>query len=151
MRIKRVWDKTISLNELILNAHPENKTKVDMLLTKLEQKKHIALINPTNNRTVKVDIDSILTIESYTQLSIVKLSNDKQEYYIQKRLKDLDQLNQYGLFRINNSMMINISKIKSFQAVENARLEMITQDNQIYTVSRYYAKKIKEELSCSNI
>lgn len=150
MLIKIIWKKDCSLDEMHINANPKNKKTVESILHKLVKNKHLNLIHPVNNRSLKVDVQTIESIESYSSSSIVKLSNDKQEYIIQKRLKELEHLNQYGLFRVNNSVMVNISKIESFQVIGNARLEVITNDNQKYIVSRHYAKKIKEELLCSN-
>ncbi|MGX6978021.1 LytTR family DNA-binding domain-containing protein [Vagococcus elongatus] len=151
MIIKTSWENDMPLNELHIHANLKNKKEVESILLKIEKSQVLPLINPLNNRIVKVEINRISSIESYTQSSIVRVSNEKQEYFIQKRLKELDYLNQYGLFRVNNSVMVNLADVQSFQVIENARLEVSTVDNRSYIVSRHYAKKIKEELSCSNI
>ena len=151
MIIKTIWKKFLPLDELHICANPENKKEVKKIISIMKKREVITLINPTNSRNVIVEYSEILSIESYTQTSIVKVIGEKQEYFINKRLKELDFLNQYGLFRVSNSIMLNIKSIQSFQVVKNARLNVITKDNHSYTVSRHYAKQIKEKLTCSNI
>lgn len=151
MIIKTKWVDVLPLNELHLSANPENRNEVEKIISGLVTKEVLQLINPVNNRNVKVEFSKIISIESYTQMSIVRVFEERQEYYINKRLKELDFLNRFGLFRVNNSVMINIKNVQSFQVIENARMDVVMKDNSSYVVSRHYAKKIKEELTCSSI
>lgn len=75
---------------------------------------------------------------------------NQQEYILQKRLKDLTDLENLNFYRINNSQILNLNAVHSFQLGEHARLEVHTKTGSTYVVSRHYAKKIKEKLSCSN-
>ncbi|WP_180946936.1 LytTR family DNA-binding domain-containing protein [Peptostreptococcus faecalis] len=151
MNIKTFWKKEIHINELHISANPENKKEVEGLLKQFEDKNIITLINPINDMKVKVEINQIESIETFSNYSIVVLYNEKNHYMIQKRLKDLEYLNKFGIVRISNSVMVNINRIKQFKSSENARLEVETKTNKKYVVSRHYAKKIKEEILCLDI
>lgn len=73
---------------------------------------------------------------------------DGKVFYVKGRLKDLEILSISGIVRINNSVLLNLTEIVSFSNGQYARLEVHTNNGQKHTVSRHYAKKIKEELQC---
>ncbi|WP_420167129.1 LytTR family DNA-binding domain-containing protein [Bacillus coahuilensis] len=91
-------------------------------------------------------MQQIEVITSLGHLSKVILSN-QEEYLLDMRLKELKQFEANGLFRINNSTILNLSQISSFRSGDYARLEVYTKNDKKYLVSRHYAKLIKERLS----
>lgn len=149
MNINFTWVKEKALNEIDIFANPKHKTKLERLEIQLQQEQEIVAIDPKNNRSIKLPLDQIVSFETMGHLVKVSLIN-QQDYLIQKRLKELSFLESQNFYRINNSQILNLNCVQSFQLGEHARLEVHTKTNSTYVVSRHYAKKIKEELSCSN-
>ena len=140
MNINFTWVKEKALNEIDIFANPENRAKLERLEKQLQQEQEIVAIDPKNNRSIKLPLDQIVSFETMGQ----------QNYLMQKRLKELVTLESQNFYRINNSQILNLNCVQSFQLGEHARLEVHTKTDSTYIVSRHYAKKIKEELSCSN-
>mgnify|MGYP000602593651 CR=1 FL=1 len=149
MNINFTWVKEKALNEIDIFANPENRIVLERLEQQLQQEREILAIDPKNNRSVKIQLDQILSFETMGHLVKIYLLN-QQEYILQKRLKDLTDLENLNFYRINNSQILNLNAVHSFQLGEHARLEVHTKTGSTYVVSRHYAKKIKEKLSCSN-
>lgn len=149
MNINFTWVKEKALNEIDIFANPENKTTLKRLEKQLQQEQELLAIDPKNNRSIKIQLDQILPFETMGHLVKVYLLN-QQEYILQKRLKDLMGLENLNFYRINNSQILNLNAVHSFQLGEHARLEIHTKTGSTYVVSRHYAKKIKEKLLCSN-
>ncbi|MDT2436585.1 LytTR family DNA-binding domain-containing protein [Enterococcus avium] len=149
MNINFTWVKEKALNEIDIFANPENRAKLERLEKLLQQEQEIVAIDPKNNRSIKLPLDQIVSFETMGHLVNVHLIN-QQNYLMQKRLKELVTLESQNFYRINNSQILNLSCVQSFQLGEHARLEVHTKTDSTYIVSRHYAKKIKEELSCSN-
>lgn len=149
MNINFTWVKEKALNEIDIFANPENRIVLERLEQQLQQEREILAIDPKNNRSVKIQLDQILSFETMGHLVKIYLLN-QQEYILQKRLKDLTDLENLNFYRINNSQILNLNAVQSFQLGEHARLEVHTRTGSTYVVSRHYAKKIKEKLSCSN-
>jgi|GEM_PF-636362 len=148
MFAKMHWKKEIPRNEMHIHANPDDKETVQSVLDRMEKGEKITLVNPVNNRSIVMDIRRIESIETYDGSSIVKVAGEAREYMIPKRLKELEHLGRLGLLRVSNSVMLNVSHIQSFEVIGNARLEVETKGKQKYIVSRHYASRIKEELSC---
>lgn len=149
MNINFTWVKEKALNEIDIFANPENRIVLERLEQQLQQEREILAIDPKNNRSVKIQLDQILSFETMGHLVKIYLLN-QQEYILQKRLKNLTDLENLNFYRINNSQILNLNAVQSFQLGEHARLEVHTRTGSTYVVSRHYAKKIKEKLSCSN-
>ena len=150
MNINFTWVKEKALNEIDIFANPKHKTKLERLEIQLKQEQEIVAIDPKNNRSIKLPLDQIVSFETMGHLVKVSLIN-QQDYLIQKRLKELSFLESQNFYRINNSQILNLNCVQSFQLGEHARLEVHTKTGVTYVVSRHYAKKIKERLSCSTI
>ncbi|MBO0452899.1 LytTR family DNA-binding domain-containing protein [Candidatus Enterococcus murrayae] len=149
MNINFTWVKEKALNEIDIFANPENKTKLQQLEKHLNQAHEIVAVDPKNNRSIKIPLHQIESFETMGHLVRVNLPN-QQTYILQKRLKELSYLESQNFYRINNSQMLNLKAVQSFQLGEHARLEVHTKTSTAYVVSRHYAKNIKERLSCSN-
>lgn len=149
MNINFTWVKEKALNEIDIFANPENRIVLESLEHQLQQEREILAIDPKNNRSVKIQLDQVISFETMGHLVKIYLLN-QQEYILQKRLKDLMDLENLNFYRINNSQILNLNAVQSFQLGEHARLEVHTRTGSTYVVSRHYAKKIKEKLSCSN-
>lgn len=145
MKVNYLWSKGYSINEISIHLHPDNK----LLATKIESivclENRIEVINPRNKRLTKLNVDRIFIIEAMDNLSKV-YTVDNEIFFVKGRLKDLEKLQLTGMFRINNSVILNIEQIESFQNGKYARLEVYTRSGQSFIVSRHYAKKIREEL-----
>lgn len=149
MNINFTWVKEKALNEIDIFANPENRIVLESLEHQLQQEREILAIDPKNNRSIKIQLNQVISFETMGHLVKIYLLN-QQEYILQKRLKDLMDLENLNFYRINNSQILNLNAVQSFQLGEHARLEVHTRTGSTYVVSRHYAKKIKEKLSCSN-
>lgn len=148
MFIKLVWKKEVPETEMQVLANPEKKEAVENILRNIREEKMFTVIEERSNRSIKVRVSEIEMILSDGSRSMVVMPIIKGDYYLQKRIKELGDLSKYGIIRINQSMLLNIKQIKSFSVIDNARLEVETVAKNRYIVSRSYAKKIKEDLSC---
>lgn len=148
MFIKLVWKKEVPETEMQVLANPEKKVAVENILRNIREEKMFTVIEERSNRSIKVRVSEIEMILSDGSRSMVVMPTIKGDYYLQKRIKELGDLSKYGIIRINQSMLLNIKQIKSFSVIDNARLEVETVAKNRYIVSRSYAKKIKEDLSC---
>lgn len=150
MNINFTWVKEKAMNEIDIFANPKHKTKLERLEIQLQQEQQILVIDPKTNRSIKLPLNQIVAFETMGHLVNVHLLN-QQTYLMQKRLKDLIPLENQNFYRINNSQILNLNCVQAFQLGEHARLEVHTKTGVTYVVSRHYAKKIKERLSCSTI
>jgi DNA-binding LytR/AlgR family response regulator len=146
MKINFIWDKERAIDEIEIIANPFNKEKLVTLRDGLSSNTTLNVQNPKNNRKLTIDIQQIEVIQSLGHLSKLVLVNN-EEYLLQKRLKELQALEANGLYRINNSTILNLSQVTSFRSGDYARLEVFTKSNNNYLVSRHYAKLIKERLA----
>lgn len=145
MKLNFIWDKKQEMDQVDIKAHPVNKEKLESLKQGLYSSMTLSVQNPKNNRKLRIDIQQVEVIVSLGHLSKTILVS-KEEYILQKRLKELQTLEENGFFRINNSTILNLSQVDSFSSSEYARLEVFTKNNNRYLVSRHYAKLIKERL-----
>lgn len=146
MKLNFIWDKKQEINKVDIKAHPVNKDKLETLKQGICTDVTLNVQNLKNNRKLRIDIHQIEVIVSLGHLSKILLAS-KEEYLLQKRLKELQTLEANGFFRINNSTILNLSQVASFRSSEYARLEVFTKNDNKYLVSRHYAKLIKEKLS----
>ncbi|UBH11168.1 LytTR family transcriptional regulator DNA-binding domain-containing protein [Macrococcus armenti] len=128
-------------------THPNNEKEIRKLLG---DEKYIQLIDYRTNSYVNTSVREIECITSFTHVSKVKLIDNK-EYLIKGRLKELEYLKSYKMFRINNQQIININKINNYSIDKGSRIVIGCVSGSEYRVSRHYAKAIKEELTCGII
>jgi len=146
MKLNFIWDKERAIDEVEIIANPVNKEKLFSLKDGLSSNTTLHVQNPKNHRKLTIDIQQVEVIHSLGHLSKLALVNN-EEYLLQKRLKELQALEANGLYRINNSTILNLSQVTSFRSGDFARLEVFTKSNKKYLVSRHYAKLIKERLA----
>lgn len=146
MKIQSIWKDNFPKDMIEIRSHPDNKVIVHQLKSRMEQVKTLMVLDEAKNIKVKMNIDNIECIETYAHVSRVYVGNEGRSYVLQRRLKELDYLSKDGMQRINNSTILNLKAIKSFEAISNARLAVTTINNKKYIVSRYYAKEMKEQL-----
>lgn len=145
MKINYVWDTEYALDKIGVQLHPKNETIAAKITKLFTQENKLAVIDPINERKSKIDFSAIYMIESMDHLSKV-YTTDGNVCYTKGRLKEFEYLRTAGIVRINNSVLLNLSEVVSFQNGQYARLEVHTKNGQTLTVSRHYAKQIKEEL-----
>ncbi|RAI82468.1 LytTR family transcriptional regulator [Macrococcoides goetzii] len=126
-----------------LESHEINKEFVHDLINFFETK--ITLIDIKSNKSIKVSVNHIESIESFTHLSKVILV-DNSLFYIKGRIKELKYLTKYKIVKINNTQMFNLRHINQFSSDKSSRLLIQSNSNKKYIVSRYYSKEIKEML-----
>lgn len=146
MKLNFIWDKERAIDEVEIIANPVNIEKLAFINEGLSSNTTLNVQNPKNNRRLRIEIQQIISIEAIGHLTKVILINN-EEYLLQKRLKELQVLEAKGLYRINNSTILNLAHVQSFASGEYARLEVFTTNNNKYIASRHYAKRIKEKLS----
>ena len=92
-----------------------NSSKIEEVLINFNEKldKKKIVIN-TDGKLIFLNIDDILFVESDGNYSTIMLK-DAQKIVITKKLKEVDSiLPQLHFFRIHNSYIINLNKIKEF-------------------------------------
>lgn len=145
MKLNFYWEEKQATNRVDIFSHPINQKQVSKIKELFNQT--LLLTEPSNNRKKVIPIDEIESIISLGHLSKVTLIN-QENYFYDKRLKELHYLEELHFNQINQSTIINLNQISSFQAEKHARLELITKSNQHYIVSRHYTKQLKERLLC---
>ena len=97
------------------NYRALNVSKIEEVLTNFNGKfdtKRITI--NADGKLIFLDIDSILYVESDGNYSTIHLE-DRQNIVITKKLKEVDAiLPEHYFFRIHNSYIINLTKIKEF-------------------------------------
>lgn len=146
MKINILLDKFMTKEELTIQVNPTNNDLAQNLKEHLDKSGKLTVINAKNDRKLQVDIHSILAFQSEGYMCSVKMKSGEL-YLINKRLKELEKLNEKYLVKINNQTIINLDEIKEFYSAPNARLEVLLSDQSLYFVNRNYVKIIKERLS----
>lgn len=147
MKINILLDKLINKEDLIIQTNPINSEVAESLKKHLENGLKITVINATNDRKIQVNINSILAFQSEGHMCCVRMKSGEL-YLINKRLKELENLDEKYFVKINNTTIVNINEIKEFSSASNARLEVFLSDKSSYFVNRHYVKIIKERLAC---
>lgn len=146
MKITYQWEVEQSEKEVRVISHPVNQQVVQQFERIIQAESVLTVIDPRNNRKYSVRLVEINYIETFAHLSKVYLI-DGREYLLQKKLKELKELEIFHFYRINQSRIINMEQVASFTVGSQARLELFTKNGQQLTVSRHYAKQIRERLS----
>lgn len=145
MKITYLWDMKQSLNEMTILANPDNQSTVEGLINPLKQEETLSVLHPSNDRKHLLKLTEVESFESFGHLCKV-FTKEQEVYFIQKRLKEISKMPFSQFQQINNTTILNMTIIQSFNAGEHARLEIHTVSKQTYIVSRHYAKQIKEKL-----
>lgn len=143
MKFNVRFNNNVNKDVINLESHEINKELVNDLINIFETK--ITLIDIKTNKFIKVSVNQIESIESFTHLSKVNLVDDSL-FYIKGRIKEFSNFTQYKIVKINNSQLFNLSHINQFSSDKASRLLVISKSNKEYIVSRYYAREIKEML-----
>ncbi|MGK0430201.1 MAG: two-component system LytT family response regulator [Psychroserpens sp.] len=97
------------------NTRFNNSSKIEEVLVSFNEKfdKKKITIN-TDGKLIFLDIDDILFVESDGNYSTI-VTNNQQKIVITKKLKEVDAiLPDHYFFRIHNSFIVNLKKIKEF-------------------------------------
>lgn len=146
MKLKWFWNESYATDEVGVELHPSNKHLAANIQSAIIQERQLEVIDPKNERKSTINAKEILLIEAMDHLSKVYTTDDRV-FYAKGRLKDFEHLQSAGIYRINNSVILNLAQLDSFKSGQYARLEVYTKDGQTFTVSRHYAKQIKTALS----
>ncbi|QNR08060.1 LytTR family transcriptional regulator DNA-binding domain-containing protein [Macrococcoides canis] len=143
MKFNVNFNNHLNKDVIHLESHEINKEFVHDLINFFETK--ITLIDIKSNKSIKVSVNHIESIESFTHLSKVILV-DNSLFYIKGRIKELKYLTKYKIVKINNTQMFNLRHLNQFSSDKSSRLLIQSNSNNEYIVSRYYSKEIKEML-----
>jgi len=126
------------------NSRLINSSKIEEALfnfnSKFDKKK---IIFNTDGKLVFVDIDDIIYVESDGNYSTIIL-NDGQKLVLTKKLKEINSLlPDHCFFRIHNSYIINLNKIKEFIKNEGY---VVMNTNQKIPVARQRKSDFLEKL-----
>lgn len=126
------------------NSRLINSSKMEEVLVGFNEKydKKKITIN-TDGKLIFLDIDDILFVESDGNYSTIVTTN-KQNIVITKKLKEVDAiLPEHYFFRIHNSFIINLNKIKEFIKSEGY---VIMESNHKIPVARQRKSDFLEKL-----
>ena len=105
--------KIIKFNSRILNSN-----KLEKFLIDINQKQNKKITINTDGKLVFLNIEDIVFIESDGNYSTFNLKNN-QKLVVTKKLKDVNSLLPENVFfRIHNSYIVNLNKIKEFLKTE---------------------------------
>ncbi|HCM89379.1 MULTISPECIES: LytTR family DNA-binding domain-containing protein [Vagococcus] len=149
MKINVKYLEEKNKDELDIISHPSNQLLLDKLTKTIQIPQTLIVTQPNNNRQKIITISDIEAITTLGHVSKIILTN-QESYFYPKRIKELTFLTQNNLYQINQSTIINLNHVYTFQVEKHARLEIITKSQQHYIVSRHYVKQIKERLLCFN-
>lgn len=126
------------------NSRLVNSSKIEDVLTSFNERfdKKKITIN-TDGKLIFLDIDHILFVESDGNYSTIVTSN-QQNIVITKKLKEVDAiLPEHHFFRIHNSFIVNLNKIKEFIKSEGY---VIMESNHKIPVARQRKSDFLEKL-----
>lgn len=136
MKFNVNFNNHLNKDVIHLESHESNKNLVNNLINFFEAK--ITLIDIKTNKSIKVSVNQIESIESFTHLSKVNLVDDSL-FYIKGRIKEFSDFTQYKIVKINNSQLFNLRHINQFSSDKASRLLIISNSNKEYIVRRYYS------------
>lgn len=146
MKITYQWEVEQPEKEVRVISHPINQQMVQQFERIIQAERNLTVVDSRNNRKYVIKLTEINYIEAFAHLSKVYLI-DGREYLLQKKLKELNELEIFHFYRINHSTIVNMEQVASFAVGTQARLELFTKNRQKLMVSRHYAKQIRERLS----
>ena len=112
--LKETIDKIEKFNSRVLNSNRLEKILLDFNKTQLNKKVTLK----ADGKLIFLNIDDILFVESDGNYSTIFLSNN-QKKVVTKKLKEIDNiLPEHTFFRIHNSFVINLNRIKEFIKTE---------------------------------
>jgi len=126
------------------NSRLANSNKLEEVLISFNERfdKKKITIN-TDGKLIFLDVDDILFVESDGNYSTI-VTNKQQNIVITKKLKEVDAiLPEHYFFRIHNSFIVNLNKIKEFIKSEGY---VIMQSNHKIPVARQRKSDFLEKL-----
>ncbi|WHF27622.1 LytTR family DNA-binding domain-containing protein [Bacillus altitudinis] len=143
MKFRFFWNQEKDVTEVDVISHPHNQERLQKMTSMLETSTSLTVKDPKNDRQSLLPLEQIEAISALGHMSKV-ITTQGKTYFLSKRLKDLKSLEREHFYRINNAVILNLAQVDSFVAGTYARLEVETISKNSYTVSRHYAKYIKE-------
>lgn len=145
MRINYTWDSTYTKDQVGIRLNPDNQELIPGLEQWAAQTVTLAVTDSLTSRHSQLPYHDVVCIRALDQMSRV-FAVDGRTYDTVGRLKALNHLRAYGLWRINNTTILNCRLITSFGTEKYARLTVTTTTGATFMVSRHYAKQILEVL-----
>ena len=125
MKITYFWDQEYATDEIGVQLNPENRHLVAKIEAGLNQERGLEVIDPMNQRKSMLRHSQVQLIEAMDHLSKIYTVDDRI-FYAKGRLKEFSDLSSSGIVRINNSLMLNMKQVVSFNCGQHARLEVHT-------------------------
>jgi len=145
LKIRIEEDPLLEELEITIRCKQTNDQVIRMLeMLRVTDKK---LTGHKGNQTYLLDVDSILYIDTVEKRTFLYTKQDVYEtslklYELEERLESSD------FFRASKSSIINFNQIQSLKSEFGGTMLVTMSNGERLSVSRQYAKKIKEKLGC---
>lgn len=141
MKYKIVLNKDQE-DDFLIFAREESKTldKIREILSEEQQE----LLGFDNERIEKLDISDVFCF--YVEEGKVYAMTEKRKYCLKQRLYQLEGLYSDDFIKINQSCLVNKTKIKGFEASIGGALTVILKNGYRDYISRRQLKTVKERM-----
>lgn len=133
-------DENIQENELIINAseYDEQIRNIENFISNLDNE----IYGYKDKYTIKLCLNDIFcfTIEDNHVVAIL----EKEKYFVKKRIYTIEENLNESFLKINQSTIVNIKRIKRFNASFSGTLMVELENGYKDFVSRRQLKKVKE-------
>ena len=133
------------LEEDYVEIHVREKTKeINQLLEFIRGKEQVITGMDDQERIVVIDEADIVSLHSDNKWC--RIYTDTENYRCRKRLYEIENMLGRDYMRISKSIIVNLRKIESVEAVFNGMLLLRMKNGSKEYVSRTYLSKMKDYL-----
>lgn len=144
MKLNWFFEPNRDPTQVDIHLHLTKRTLVERIERAIQPEVVLEVSEITTGRKRQLAMDTVVFIEAMDHVSKL-YTIDQQVFYLKGRLKEFDYLTTNGMVRINNTTILNLAKVSSFQTERNACLRVYTK-NESFRVSRHYTKAIRQYL-----
>ncbi|WP_297079095.1 LytTR family DNA-binding domain-containing protein [uncultured Enterococcus sp.] len=145
MKLNWFFEPNRDSEKIDIHLHPTNKNVASQITSLLQPERKLEVSDPITQRKSYVTCRDVFWIESMDHVSKL-YTLDQQVFYLKGRLKEFNNLVEWGLIRINNTTILNLNQVISFQTDRNACLTVYTKNEHYFRISRHYTKAIRQQL-----
>lgn len=134
-----------ALKEDFVEIHVREISNEITQLGEFFKKKSPVITGIDNYEQIKI-IDETDIVSIHAEKKWCRIYTDMENYSCRKRLFEIENMLGEDFMRISKSIVVNLRKIESVQAVFNGMLLLVMQNGSKEYVSRTYLRKMKEYL-----